>query len=96
MSITSPESERYQRYLCSREWGLLKEAVKARCGGRCERCHWMPMDHVHHLTYARKYHERLDDLRALCWPCHAWLHGKTDLDLAATKGPEHHPERSTP
>jgi hypothetical protein len=49
------ERERYQRYLCGREWGVLKEAVRRRCRGICERCNHYPMDHVHHLTYARKY-----------------------------------------
>jgi hypothetical protein len=38
------------------------------------------MDHVHHLTYERKYQERLEDLQALCKQCHEFTHGKSDFD----------------
>lgn len=64
MSISMPEKERYQQYLCSREWAVLKEQVHKRSGGICERCGFHPLDRVHHLTYARKYKERLEDLVA--------------------------------
>jgi hypothetical protein len=74
--------EKYQAYLCSREWGLKKEAVRKRCGGICERCCVNAMDHVHHLTYARKYNELLEELRALCKPCHDFTHGKSHYDPA--------------
>jgi hypothetical protein len=74
--------EKYQAYLCSREWGLKKEAVRKRCGGICERCCVNEMDHTHHLTYARKYNEPLEDLRALCKPCHEYTHGKAGHDPA--------------
>ena len=80
MNITSDEKERYQRYLCSREWAVLKEAVHRRCGGICERCNHSPVDHVHHLTYARKYNERLEDLAGWCEGCHEFTHGKRDRD----------------
>lgn len=72
--------EKYAAYLCSREWSVLKEAVKDRSGGACERCSSNPMDHVHHLTYARKYSEQLDDLQACCKACHEFIHGKSDSD----------------
>ena len=74
------DRERYQRYLCSREWSLLKEAVRSRCHGICERCHWKEMDACHHITYARKYNERIDDLQGLCNGCHQFIHGKLDVD----------------
>lgn len=80
MNITTEERERYQRYLCSREWAVLKEAVRRRCGGVCERCNHFPMDHTHHLTYARKYNERLEDLAGWCVGCHEFTHGKRDRD----------------
>lgn len=32
-----PETFNYQRYLASREWAVLKEAVRRRSGGKCER-----------------------------------------------------------
>ncbi len=77
--------EKYAAYLCSREWSVLKEAVKDRSGGMCERCTINRMDHVHHLTYARKYAERLEDLQACCKPCHDFIHGKSDYDPADLK-----------
>lgn len=74
------DKERYHEYLASREWGLLRERVRERCGGVCERCKKSPMYAVHHLTYIRKYRERLEDLQGLCEPCHAYKHGKSDHD----------------
>jgi hypothetical protein len=77
--------EKYSAYLCSREWSVLKEAVKARSGGVCERCETNPMDHVHHLTYERKYAERLEDLQACCRQCHDFIHAKSDNDPAENR-----------
>jgi hypothetical protein len=74
------DREKYAAYLCSREWAVKREAVRERSGGKCERCHVLPMDHVHHLTYERKYREELEDLQASCKPCHEFTHGKSDFD----------------
>ena len=74
--------EKYAAYLCSREWSVLKEAVKERSNGLCERCSVNAMDHVHHLTYKRKYDERLDDLQACCKQCHEFIHAKSEFDPA--------------
>ena len=76
--------ERWGRYMASREWGLLKRAVKDRADGVCERCRDAAVENVHHLTYVRKYQERLEDLLGLCRPCHEYLHGKSDLDPCAS------------
>jgi hypothetical protein len=38
------------------------------------------MDCVHHLTYARKYRERIEDLAGWCNQCHDFTHGKSDYD----------------
>jgi hypothetical protein len=74
--------EKYSAYLCGREWAVLKEQVKSRSGGMCERCNVNPMDHVHHLTYKRKYAESLTDLQACCKQCHEFIHAKSDRDPA--------------
>lgn len=74
------DKEKYAAYLCSREWGLLKEAVRDRAGGKCERCNILPIDATHHLTYARKYQENLEDLQGICNTCHKFTHGKDDFD----------------
>jgi hypothetical protein len=72
--------DKYNRYLCSREWSLKKRQVKSRCNGVCERCKDNLMQHVHHLTYARKYNEKLDDLQGVCKACHDFIHGISDFD----------------
>ena len=64
----------YQKYLCSREWGLKREAVHRRANGICERCNWQTGTAVHHLTYIRKYNEELSDLQLLCGDCHNFIH----------------------
>jgi len=74
--------EKYSAYLCSREWSVLKEDVKERSGGMCERCGVNVMDHVHHLTYKRKYAELPSDLQACCRQCHEFIHAKSDRDPA--------------
>lgn len=74
------EREKYQAYLCSREWAEKRQAVKERSGDRCERCRILPMEACHHLTYARKYSEKLEDLQAICNACHEYTHGKADFD----------------
>lgn len=74
------EGEKYSMYLCSREWGVRREAVRKRCGGTCERCGDAPMSHVHHLTYRRRYAEPLEDLMGVCEPCHDYIHGRSGRD----------------
>lgn len=70
--------EKYNAYLCSREWGILKQKVRKRAAGMCEFCHVRAMDAVHHLTYIRKFNERLDDLAAICNECHEHQHALRD------------------
>lgn len=77
--------EKYAAYLCSREWAEKRRAVLERCGGVCERCRINDVDAVHHLTYARKYDERLDDLAGWCKGCHDFTHGHSDEDPAKPK-----------
>lgn len=72
--------EKYQLYLASREWAVLKEAVRKRSGGTCERCANAPAQQVHHQTYERVYQEVLTDLVHLCPPCHEFLSGKLERD----------------
>jgi hypothetical protein len=81
--LTIPQEFDYKRYLASREWAIRREAVRARCGGWCERCDLLPMQATHHLTYEHIGDEPLEDLQGVCRPCHAFLSGKSDFD------PEH-------
>lgn len=70
----------YQRYLASRPWALLREAVRRRSRGMCERCAVLPMAAVHHLTYANVGNERLEELQAICASCHEWESGRATID----------------
>jgi hypothetical protein len=77
------DKEKYAAYMCSREWSVLKEAVRERAHGKCERCRVLPIDATHHLTYARKYNEHLEDLQGNCNHCHNFTHGKSEFDPKA-------------
>jgi 5-methylcytosine-specific restriction endonuclease McrA len=72
--MSESEQERYQKYLCSPEWWAKRNAVLRRARSTCERCKASKAVHVHHLTYIRKYRERLDDLIAVCESCHDAIH----------------------
>lgn len=78
-----PANFDYQRYLASREWSLLKEQVRKRSNGTCERCHLADHQDTHHLTYERIGRESLNDLLGICRPCHEYLSGKSDFDPAS-------------
>lgn len=77
--------EKYQAYLCSREWAERRNAVMKRANFLCERCGGNTVNVVHHLTYAGKYNERLEDLQGICNGCHEFIHGKTDVDPLAMR-----------
>lgn len=70
----------YGTYLASREWALLKVAVRERSCGRCEYCDLRPGTETHHKTYDRLYHEKLDDLMDVCHLCHEFLSGLRHVD----------------
>ncbi len=82
------KEERF-RYYASREWALLKEEVKGRSGGRCERCKVGPHESTHHLTYERFGCELLEDLLGVCEACHEWLSGKSQYDPALEEEPDY-------
>lgn len=65
----------YELYLRSDAWQAKRAAVLERAGRHCERCPAgsgrfpVALD-VHHLTYAHLGDEALEELEALCRPCH--------------------------
>jgi hypothetical protein len=71
---TPPAGAGYGRYLRSEAWAGRRAQVLERARGRCERCGEGAPVEVHHLTYARLGHERLEDLAALCADCHRGAH----------------------
>ncbi len=71
-------SGNYQNYLRSSHWLKFREMKIADVGGICERCLSRPAVQVHHLTYKRVGHEKLEDTQAVCRRCHMKAHGLID------------------
>lgn len=72
--------KKYQAYLQSQDWELKREEIYDRSCGVCERCYRYLGKEVHHLTYARLYNERLEDLQHLCSDCHAFVERRGSVD----------------
>src|SRR5665213_912452 len=68
-----PKTE-YQLYLESEHWRLFRLRIIAKRGARCERCGSDRQIDLHHLTYARRGHERDEDVKILCHRCHQAVH----------------------
>ena len=64
----------YKAYLKSPEWNDKRKKALFNAGYRCERCKKAKPLQVHHLTYERIFNERIEDLQALCFDCHKWVH----------------------
>lgn len=73
----------YRLYLRSNAWRSRRRAVIARAGGACEDCgrSFLVVLDAHHLTYERIGDEDLEDLKALCRPCHDEAHAELELEL---------------
>lgn len=72
----------YGMYLESTAWLKKRQMAMDKTNEVCANCikaTWPVVRlarEVHHLTYERLGHEDLDDLIAVCGPCHRELHGK--------------------
>lgn len=73
----------YRDHLESRVWFKLRDAVDARCGGICERCHQRQFENLHHLHYRTVGSESLNDVQGLCRICHETIHGLRRNDVNA-------------
>lgn len=69
---TAPRPTTYRSYLLSSAWREKRMVVLARDRGRCV-CGAVASD-VHHKTYDRIFNEQLEDLLAVCRPCHDEIH----------------------
>jgi 5-methylcytosine-specific restriction endonuclease McrA len=65
---------RYDQYLHSRQWDLIRRQVRAKYKNTCQECFKAGKVEVHHKTYEWIGAEHLDDLVALCRSCHKALH----------------------
>lgn len=84
----SEEYLKYQKYIRSKEFQLVKDAVFERDNHQCQVCNWCPDDYdpnlksthrnlsCHHRTYDNLYNEleHLEDCITLCTICHANIH----------------------
>lgn len=58
-------------YMRTAKWKKIRKAKLDQTRGQCEKCgSWMGRKDVHHKTYNRLGHERLEDLIVLCTHCH--------------------------
>ena len=65
---------KYDAYLSSPKWKVLRRKVLARAKGICEGCEERKATQVHHLTYERLGNEMLFDLVAVCDACQKQIH----------------------
>jgi len=83
----SEQRKKYERYLKSDAWQVLRMRVIHRDGamcraqkktddGRLKMCFSRVSLQVHHLTYERFGNERLSDLITVCEQCHKTIHAK--------------------
>lgn len=74
--IVVVEQPNYNEYINSLEWERLRGLVLMRDKNQCVLCSSGKRLQVHHLTYERLGHEKLEDLQTLCYECHQKLHVK--------------------
>jgi 5-methylcytosine-specific restriction endonuclease McrA len=65
---------RYDQYLRSQQWDLIRGQVRAKYKDTCQECFKAGKVEIHHKTYERIGAEHIDDLVALCRSCHKALH----------------------
>lgn len=74
----------YSAYLRSAEWRARSQAAIAAANGVCTYCRERPAVQAHHISYARVGHELLEDLRAICIPCHILQHQESSPSTTQT------------
>ncbi len=65
---------RYQAYLASEKWGIIRRRVLDRDKGLCQGCLQDKATEVHHRTYQNLFDEFAFELISLCSACHERLH----------------------
>jgi 5-methylcytosine-specific restriction endonuclease McrA len=64
----------YEKYMQTWQWRAMRRKAMKRAKKKCQFCQERKPKVVHHLTYDRLFFERLTDLLALCYTCHALMH----------------------
>jgi hypothetical protein len=71
-------------YYRSPEWRCKRLAKLNEAGNKCRRCGATTDLQVHHRTYARLYHEWMEDLEVLCVECHDGADGEREYENGLT------------
>lgn len=66
----------YSKFLLTPYWQEVREAVRARDGGKCKLCGVVGPFDVHHVVYTNRGDElnHLHELATLCRECHLSVH----------------------
>ena len=74
----------YNRFLRTAYWKIVSNHVMEEANYRCSQCRAKTALQVHHLTYEHhgREHVHLEDLAALCKPCHASKNGHAKIGRA--------------
>lgn len=76
MAMVNGREMSYAEYINSREWQMVRERYKESGLKKicyCCDAHDQPLD-LHHKSYKRLGHERLNDLCRACQQCHRKIH----------------------
>jgi hypothetical protein len=67
-------NQRYQEYLSSYEWRIIRKNVLEIDNFKCVSCNSKSNLHIHHITYKNVGNEDTGDLLTLCSLCHKIIH----------------------
>lgn len=67
-------NQRYQEYLSSYEWRIIRKNVLEIDNFKCVSCNSKSNLHIHHITYKNVGNENTGDLLTLCSLCHKIIH----------------------
>ena len=67
-------NHRYQEYLSSYEWRIIRKKVLDIDNHKCVPCSKKSNLHIHHITYKNVGNEDTNDLLTLCSSCHKFIH----------------------
>lgn len=76
-TLHQKRQQEYRQYLKTPHWKETRAEALRLGHYRCKDCGTTTHLQVHHLTYARRGHERQSDLVVLCNKCHKKRHGIT-------------------
>jgi len=67
--------DRYNDYLKSDQWKMMRAGLIYIRGSKCENCGNTEKLEIHHLNYNNIFKEKMSDLKILCRDCHRKEHG---------------------